>query len=233
VNGPVPVVPFVREIVYRLKGSLPFGKVIMAKALNTIIVVLDLPRAVPQLIIRVNGLVAGIEEHPLIFPKPTPPLAQVKSNLGALMTAQANYKSSLGSVVKREEARKLTVADAKGIHAYVQGLAVANPEQADVIAGAASMTVRKTPARHKPPLSVKQLVSMSVKVIAKAVNGGQHYEWEYSLDGATWIKLPPTTKASTTVTSLQPGRVVWFRCRVLMRRTGLTDWGDPVSFLVG
>ncbi len=162
----------------------------MAKALNTIIVVLDLPRIVPQLIIRVNGIVVAIEEHPSTFPKPTPPLAQVKSNLAALMTAQANYKSSLGSVVTREEARKLTVADAKGIDAYVQGLAVADPEQAEVIAAAASMTIRKTPARHKAPLSVKQLVSMSVKVMAKAVAGGRMYEWEYSLDGVMWDPAP-------------------------------------------
>jgi len=206
----------------------------MAKALHTIIVVLNLPKPIREHIICVTGIADGIEAHATTFPTPSPSLKQVRKNLDALSAAQAAFQTFMGTVAAREAARKVSVTDAKGLHAYVQGIATANPEQAEIIAAYASMTVRKTPLRHKPDLVVKQLVSESVKLVAKRINGGRAYEWEYSLDGGkTWIRLPTTTRATTVVLGLESGTVVWFRSRAILRKTGQTDWCQPVSHLVG
>jgi hypothetical protein len=71
--------------------------------------------------------------------------------------------------------------EAPQIHAYVESLANADSEQAETIAGDA-MTIAKRTPHHKPPLAVKQTVSSSVKVIAKATPGAKANEWECSTD---------------------------------------------------
>jgi hypothetical protein len=94
------------------------------------------------------------------------------------------------------------------------------------------MTVRETPLRHKSLLTVKQLLTTVVKLIAKAIQGARAYEWQYSVDGGvTWINLPTTAQANTTVSGLKPGVVTHFRFRVLTK-DGLSDWGDAVDHLV-
>jgi hypothetical protein len=35
-----------------------------------------------------------------------------------------------------------------------------------------------------------------------------------------------------TLDGLEVGKLVWFRHRVLMRKTGLTEWGQSVSHVV-
>jgi hypothetical protein len=161
-----------------------------------------------------------------------PTLAKVASDLAALSAAQAALKNHTGSRVDRDGAAKVVVSDMSQLHAYVESLANADSEQAETIAGDAAMTIAKRTPHHKPPLAVKQTVSASVKLIAKATPGAKANEWEYSTDGGkTWNYLPPTTQANTTVNDLVPGTVVAYRQRVLLK-TGLSDWSQPISALV-
>jgi hypothetical protein len=205
----------------------------MAKARNVIIVVFAIPTSTPKLLLAVKGAVEGIEAHASIFPKPDPPLADVKARLATLLAAETAFKSHTGTRTPRDDGHERTVADAKRMLAYVQGIASANPEQASVIASYATMSLRRRPTRHKAVLEVRQLVSTVVRVIAKTVPGAQAYFWQYSLDDRqTWIDGTQTTRATTTVDNLAPGTVVWFRFRALMRKTGQTDWCPPVSHLV-
>jgi hypothetical protein len=44
--------------------------------------------------------------------------------------------------------------------------------------------------------------------------------------GRTWVDLPLTTKASTTIAGLTPGSTVTLRHRVLTK-TGMGDWDAP------
>jgi hypothetical protein len=210
----------------------------MAKGLGTVIVVLNLPRSIPKILIRLQSVIDSIEQHPSIFVKPSPPLAQMRTHLGDLSNKQAAFHTMAGTKATRDEALKVVLADAKRVRAYVEDLANADPEQAEVIASAATMTVRQTPPRHKPALEVRQFVSAVVKLIAKAIRGGKSYQWQYRLtqppadeDDGKWIPLPPTTQTSTTVENLAPGTTVWFRFRALLT-TGLTNWSDAVSYLV-
>jgi hypothetical protein len=68
-------------------------------------------------------------------------------------------------------------------------------------------------------------------VVAQAGNRAS-YEWEYSSDlGKTWVLLPPTLQAKTTVSGLQAGTIVQFRYRPVTK-TGAADWSAPVSLMV-
>ncbi len=204
----------------------------MSKGLGNIVVVMKMPRAVNACIVHVNAIVVAMEARPAIFTKPSPAFATVRAHLEALTNAQAAFKGHVGTKTKRDEAFKLVLADAKQLQAYVQTLAVADPEHAFVIAGAAMMSVRQTPPRHKPELVVKQLLSGSVKPVAKAVKGGTAYEWQQSFDSKqTWNGFAMTVQASVTVHGIKPGTVVWFRYRVLLR-TGWGDWSQAVSHMV-
>ncbi|HEY8088105.1 MAG TPA: fibronectin type III domain-containing protein [Polyangiaceae bacterium] len=71
-------------------------------------------------------------------------------------------------------------------------------------------------------------------VILRAAKAGNRagYEWAYSLDAEkTWVSVPFTVKATTTVKGLKPGSTVWFRYRPVTKG-GAGDWGDPVPFMV-
>ena len=95
------------------------------------------------------------------------------------------------------------------------------------------MNLRTVPTREKPPLAAKQgKVSGSVVLAAKAIKGAKTNNWQYSTDaGKTWVDVPQTTKATTTIANLQPGTNVEFRQRVVTK-TGVADWGQPITHLV-
>jgi hypothetical protein len=200
---------------------------------NTINVVLALkPASVPKLIVRATSIVNAMTANKTTFPAPTPTLAQCLADITALTNAETALKSHTGPRADRDNQRKLVVADMQSLHAYVQQLASASPAQASAIATDADMTLRKVTAHTKAPLAVKQTVSGSVKVVAKATKGAKGNEWQYSVDGGkTWIDVPPTTKATVTINSLTPGVTVSYRQRVLTK-TGLGDWSQPISALV-
>jgi len=205
----------------------------MATALPLLVVVLGLDtKSVDPLISRSSAIVNGIEGSPTLFKSPNPPLAQVKGHITDLSVAQTAFKSHLGTRAPRDDKQQLLVGDMKGLHAYVQQLVSANPSQAQIIAEAAAMTLRKKKVTHKSDLAVKPIASGSLGVVAKSVKGARGHEWQLSTDGGkTWSDLPATTQCKTAVHGLQLGATVLFRQRVLTR-TGLGDWSQAISAIV-
>jgi len=176
--------------------------------------------------------VNGIEGNPVLFKTPNPPLAQVKGHITDLANAETAYKSHLGTRAPRDDKQQLLVADMKGLHAYVQQLVSADPGQAEIIAQAAAMSLRKKAATHKSDLAVKPIASGSVSVVAKSVKGARGHEWQMSADGGkTWTDLPATAQSRTAVHGLQLGASVVFRQRVLTK-AGLGDWSQPITAIV-
>jgi len=202
-------------------------------ALPSIIVVLGLKlESTTAVIDRTTAVVSGMEANPAFFPAPTPPLAQVKGHLADLSAAQAALKSRTGLRETRDEKQALVVADDRALHAYVQQVARANPAQAEHIAAAAAMSLKKVPTPQKKPLAVKSTVSGSAKVVAKATKGAHANEWQMSTDGGkTWSDLPTTLQASTTVHNLQVAQVVYFRQRPVLK-TGVGDWSQAIAAVV-
>jgi hypothetical protein len=165
---------------------------------------------------------------------PSPALTVLQSHLDDLSTKQALAKTrAAGAVADRDAAKKVVSDDLNSECSYVESVVSADPTNAATIAGDAGMYLRKSPTVSKPTLAVKPgTVTGAVKVVAKATAGAKINEWQYSVDGGkTWIDLPPTSKATTTIQNLTPATTVMFRQRVFTK-SGLSDWSQPVSALI-
>jgi hypothetical protein len=205
----------------------------MAKHVPKISVVLSLPPLTLPLIARMNEIVGAMSTNVAIFKSPPLALSVVQGHVADLVTAQTAADShAKGTAAARDAKRKLVVADAMQLHAYVQQLANASPEQAESIAHAAAMRLRSPKASHKSDLAVKHVVSGSVRVLAKGLKGARAHEWQYSADGGkTWTAVPSSLAGHTTITGLQPATTVSFRHRYITK-AGAGDWSQPVTAVV-
>ena len=116
---------------------------------------------------------------------------------------------------------------------YVQSTADASPENATSIIESSGIALRKAPVRAPRGFHVKPgQISGSAKLVAPAAARRASYEWGYSIDaGKTWVTLPATLQARTSVSGLPAQTTVQFRYRAVTK-TGETDWNPALSFLV-
>jgi hypothetical protein len=196
------------------------------------VVVLTVPHSVAAVLVLSKAVLQAVTANKTTFPSPNPSVAQFGSDISALDTAETAVKTkTVGTVAVRNEKLATVVADLRQLRAYVQLIANASPEQAASIAASAGMTLRKPVVRNKSDLAAKTTVSGSVKLVAKATAGSHAHEWQYSLDGKTWMNAPSSLQAKTTITGLQTNVLTYFRhCAV--SKTGPGNWSQPISFLV-
>jgi hypothetical protein len=192
-----------------------------------------LPLAVLALIKFVQGLIAALTNNAHL-PSPNPPLVKLTASLNALVTAEAATKTrAAGTVPARDAARLQVISDVHALKAYVQQVADANPDQAAAIITSAGFTTRKATVRVKPPFAAKPgLVSGSVKLVARSAGLRASYEWQMSTDeGKTWLVIPPSLQAHTTVVGLAVTTTVLFRYRAITK-AGPGDWSLTTSIVV-
>jgi hypothetical protein len=196
------------------------------------IVVLSVPRSVAAVLVLSKAVLQAVTAQKTTFPSPNPSVAQFGADISALDTAEVAVKTrTVGTVQVRNNKLEIVVTDLRQLRAYVQLIANATPEQAEVIAASAGMTVRKPIVRSKSDLAVKTTVSGSVKLVAKATAGSHAHEWQYSLDGKTWTNAAATLQAKTTLVGLQTNVLTYFRHRAVSK-TGSGNWSQPISILV-
>jgi hypothetical protein len=202
--------------------------------IHSVIVLLGLKQSpVSALIVRSTNIHDAMVANAKMFPLPPITLVQVKADIDALGTAEIAMKTrTQGTRVLRDDKRKIVVADMRQLHAYVQQLANASPDQAALIASNAAMTLRNPPTFHKSDLAAKTLVPGSLKVSAKAVIGARAHEWQISTDGGkTWADLPTTAQSSTTVHGLLSASMVMLRHRPVLK-TGVGAWSQAFTTVV-
>ena len=194
---------------------------------------LKLPTTVPALITYAQGIVKGMTGN-TAFPTPSPSLPTVTAAINDLQTAEtAALARTKGAVATRNEKRIALASLLQLLRAYIQSAADAAAENAPSIIQSAGIAVRKTPVRVPRVFEAKPgALSGTVKLVAAAAARRASYDWEYSVDGGkTWVPVPGTLQAKTTVTGLAPSSTVQFRyCAVTL--TGQGDWSAPVSLLV-
>jgi len=201
---------------------------------NTIEVALGLPRKVADLLVYAQVIHDTMAANPKSLPSPSPALSVLQTDIDTATSKEAIAKTRVvGAVTDRNLAIKVLTLDLHNERAYVELVASADPANAAQIAEDAGMKLHKAAARNKPPLAVKAgATSGSVRVVAKATQGAKANDWQMSSDGGkTWVDIPSTTKASTTVANLTPGTMVQFRQRVLTK-AGASDWSVPVPHVV-
>jgi len=203
-------------------------------ATNRVLVALKIPAVVATLIALAQAIVQAMTNSKTTFPSPVPPLAQVTSDIAALVVAETATKArTKGMVPVRDDKRKTLINDLHQLEAYVQQLANAlTPEQAVALILSAGMSVRKKGSHNKSDLVAKPHASGSVQLVAKAIKGSRSYEWQFSTDGKSWTTAPPSTQAKTIVSNLQSGVVTYFRHRPVSK-TGAGEWSQAVTTLVG
>jgi hypothetical protein len=199
-------------------------------------IVLKLPKRVGDFITRAQQIHDTMAANGKSLPAPVPALPVLQASIDDLVTKESAAKDrTKGAVTDRNVAMKLVVTHLNNERAYLEQLANADPTNAEVIAGDASMTVRKPAPHPKSDLVAKHTassVSGTVHLVARATKGAKAYNWQYSIDGGkTWTSVPPTTKASTSIANLPLGTSVSFRHNVLTK-AGLSDWGQPISVVV-
>jgi hypothetical protein len=202
------------------------------KSVHRSLVSLDLPKKVPALISYANSVVTAMTGNTSL-PTPAPTLAAVTAAITALQTAQsAAIARTKGAVVARNDKQAALVALLQELKAYIQKTADADTDNGSAIIQSAGVSVRKTPVRKPRVFSAVQgAVSGAAKLVTASAGPRASYEWQYSVDGKTWVPALATLQAKTTVTGLTSGATVEFRY-LAVTKTGQGDWSAPVSLLV-
>ena len=132
-----------------------------------------------------------------------------------------------GAIATRDARRAALVTLLQSLRMHVQVVADGRAKDGAAIESA-GMAVKKTADR--PPRIFAALAgpaSGTVTLIAPSAGGRASYNWQYSLDGETWIDLASTLQAKTTLSGQTPGTVLQFRYRAVTK-TGETAWSAPV-----
>ena len=138
-----------------------------------------------------------------------------------------------GAATTRNDKKAALVALLQQLRTYVQSVADADAENSANIIQDAGFAVKKTTV-HKPrTFTVTQgTVSGTAKVVCPRAGLRASYDWEYSIDGGkTWVALPSSLQAKTTITGLMQGSTVMVRFRAITK-TGVADWSQPVSLFM-
>jgi hypothetical protein len=119
------------------------------------------------------------------------------------------------------------------LRSYIQSVADLDGTNAASIIESAGVSLRKPSARKPRVFHAKPgPVSGTADVIAASAARRASYEWQYSTDGGkTWVMLPPTLQAKTSIAGLTPGSTAEFKYRAVTR-TGADDWSPAVSLTI-
>ena len=197
------------------------------------IVALKLPTRIQALITYAQGIVKAMTGN-ASFPTVIPSLVSIAAAIADLQTAEtAALTRTKGTVVTRNEKRTALVQLLQQLKGDIQTAADANVENGASIIASAGVAVKKTVVRSPRVFAATPgAVSGTAKLVAASAGHRASYEWEYSTDGGkTWVTLPVTLQAKTTITGLTAGTTVQFRSRPVTK-TGEGNWTQPVSLLV-
>jgi hypothetical protein len=206
---------------------------ISIKSTNRSIVALALPRSVPALISYAENILKRMTGN-ASFPNPAPALAAVTTAVDDLRAAEAAaIARTKGAVAARNDKRKALVAILQQLRSYIQSVADADEGNGPAIIESAGVAVRKRVTRKARVFAAKPgRISGAATVLAANAGHGAAYEWQYSTDGGkTWLSMPSTLQAKTTLAGLVPGSVAQFRYRTVTR-AGEGDWNAPVSLTI-
>ena len=149
---------------------------------------------------------------------PNPPVtpAAMKTAVDAVITMETAPKGTYTAAQIR--AKRLVVRQyLRQLREYAQTLVDAQTTYPDGVALIESlqMRVRIYTKPNKPELAAKNTgVPGHVGLTAKALKRRATYYWQNSVNGTTWIDLPDTMKARTSVTGLTVVQTHYFRFRV-------------------
>ncbi len=205
----------------------------VVKTTRRTLVSLSLPKPVPALLMYAQNMVDRMTGNPF-FANPVPLLATILAAIAGLQAAEAAALSRIkGAATARNDKRKTLVALLEQLRTYIQTIADADESNGPAIIESAGVAIRKMPTRKPRVFAAKQGATSGVATLVAASAGRRvSYEWQCSTDGGkTWVLLPPTLQAKTSVPGVAPGTVAQFKYRPVTK-TGAADWSPAVSLTV-
>jgi len=205
--------------------------------IKKIIAVLDPPKRIADQLVLAKAIVKAMTGN-AFFPTPIPALATVTTHINTTDAAEIAAKSkAAGTVQARDAAMQIVISDLRALTAYVQGIANANPSQAEAIITSAGLKVKKAGQIDKQDFTVKNnKVSGTVDLIAKGIEDRHSaHQWGLSPDGIDWISLsldiPPTVAAHAQITGLKRGSIMYFRHREILTN-GPGGWSQTLNIVI-
>ena len=158
-------------------------------------------------------------------------LAQLGTDVTALINAEAAVVNKTGTAALRNEALAVVLADLRSIKTMVQLKADANPTTAQSIIEGAGYVVSMHGGRAKRQNDALNTELLGTALLTSDTAG--HHEWEMSKDMITIINLPATTTCTTTVKNLTQGDVWYFRNRKVNTKKRTYNWCAWIKLTIG
>jgi len=205
----------------------------MAKRIK---VALNFPRSPGKALVYAKHILACMTGN-AYFPSPTLPLATLAAHIADLDAAEVTAGTgAYGTATERDAKLAIVKGDLQQLRMYVETIAQQYPlDEAKAVVVSSGMSVKQVAGPDKAPAAVKQgKTSGSVRLDVRhpAPKTVTTFHWQWSTDGLHWFDAPPTAEAKTTITDLTPGTWYFFRYSTFSRN-GMSDWSDPLKFLVG
>ena len=183
-----------------------------------------------------------LKQNSTMFPAPPVSVADngvFDTDIKALDAAETLALTRVkGSVNARNSAKTKVLNEARLLQGYVQGIADANPNNAEVIVSSSGFEMKIVMPHSKSDFTAKNTkISGTVKltVNVKKVTGGQKrsaFKWQQSIDaGKTITDIPATLTGSTLVPNLTTGVLTYFRFNAILK-DGEQGWSEWVKVMV-
>jgi hypothetical protein len=220
-----------RDASTRNQENIPMSAA--SKSIHRATISLGIPKKNADVILYASNIVQKMTGNPA-FPTPTPTLAALTAATSDLHSAETvTLSRAKGSATVRDDKRTVLVSLLQQLDGYVQSIADATPENGAAIIESAGLAVRKvTPRAKRTFAATTGLLSGSAVVTAASAGPRSSYEWQYSIDGKTWVPAPATTQGRTKIAGLPSGTTVQFRYLAVTPKGGQGDWSPAVALLV-
>ena len=188
---------------------------------------------VPGLLVQADGVVAGFEGNPALFPNSgaiVQALKDARQKLAEKHTASAPLKKS--RQMRSPEEKALRARLTEGAH-FTETCANNDPANGAAIIAASTFSQKRRSPRPKPDLALKLTkVEGTVFADAKAKGRRVFYSWRYSLDnGLTWVEVAQTNTHTTLLVGLPTLKTVLVQVAVTQKSVR-GPWSDSASILV-
>jgi len=200
-----------------------------------ILAVLNMPAKIADKIVRAQSILAKLTGNPTFplsgWPANVVSLAQLGTDVTALVNAESAVKNRTGTAAARNVALATVIADLRSILTMVQLKADANPGNAANIITNAGFGVKTVHMKQKQRNDAQNTQVLGTVLLTG--DGGGHHEWQMSKDKITITDLPPTSAAHTLVTGLKTGDVWYFRNRKINTAKTTYNWCPWIELTVG
>jgi hypothetical protein len=197
----------------------------------------------PGVLKRAKLMDQGLTNYANVFTSPNPPLPVFSNQITVTDKAQVAVGQGGKGLA---EARDVQIDILWGMMSsqlvYMQSVADAasNPAQAVQTLKEGGVEITLLGGRNKAILAAAQsqagapvVLDANAKVLLGENLHRKHlFNWEYTLNGTTFIALPTTPEATTTVSGLTALTTVGFRVAVTVTKSLMGPWSPVVNFLV-